>query len=72
VDLAAQFGYETAILSPNVREWTGMQDYKQKTRAMFICSKTPVDVEREAFSNAQLALSVGRRFVKRKLRSIVG
>jgi tRNA (mo5U34)-methyltransferase len=67
-DLAAQFGYETAILAPNVENWTAMEGYRQGTRAMFICSKTPVDVEREAFSNAQLLLSVAKRNVKRALR----
>jgi SAM-dependent methyltransferase len=69
-DLAAQFGFQCASLAQNVENWTGMQDYKEKTRAMFLCSTGRIDVEREAFSRADLAVAVAKRVAKRGWKRI--
>jgi SAM-dependent methyltransferase len=66
--LAAQFGYQCVSLAPNAQDWTGMQDYKNRTRAMFLCSRGSVEVEVEDFSRIDLAKTLARRVVKRNLK----
>jgi SAM-dependent methyltransferase len=39
IDLAAEFGYETVPLAPNMTDYTGMHDYEIRRRLAFICAK---------------------------------
>ncbi len=38
-DLAKQFGYDCVALASNVTDFTGMNDYRTKQRAAFLCTK---------------------------------
>jgi SAM-dependent methyltransferase len=43
-DLARQFGYDSIALAHNITDYTGMDDYRARERAAFICSRsTPLD-----------------------------
>ncbi len=44
VDLAGQFGFKTAPLAPNMTDYTGMQDYRNRRRLAFLCARNaPLD-----------------------------
>jgi tRNA (mo5U34)-methyltransferase len=40
VELAAEFGFETVPLAPNMTDYTGMTDYRMRRRLAFICAKS--------------------------------
>jgi hypothetical protein len=43
-DLAWQFGFESVALAHEITDFAGMEDYRSKQRAAFICSKSiPLD-----------------------------
>jgi 2-polyprenyl-3-methyl-5-hydroxy-6-metoxy-1,4-benzoquinol methylase len=70
LDLAGQFGFHGAILAHNITDYTGMEDYRTKQRAAFLCSKTlSLDsVERERTDTATLMRAAGTKFVRRQVK----
>jgi hypothetical protein len=76
VDLARQFGYDAVSLASPIDDSTGMADYEEKSRAMFICAKgTSLDgVDREKVGQlglqVALAKKIARRTVKRGRRLV--
>jgi SAM-dependent methyltransferase len=41
-EVAAHFGLHCVALAPEVRDWTGMGDYRRKRRLAFICSRAEI------------------------------
>jgi tRNA (mo5U34)-methyltransferase len=70
IDLATQFGFDTAVLAHKISDYTGMPDYRSKQRAAFLCSKTiSLDsVERERTDTATLMWAATRKFAKRQVK----
>jgi SAM-dependent methyltransferase len=70
LDLAGQFGFRGAVLAHNISDYTGMEDYRSKQRAAFICSKTlSLDaVERERTDTATLMRAAAAKFAQRQLK----
>ncbi len=54
IELAAEFGYETAPLRPRIDDYSGMRDYLHQRRLAFICSRGPKldGIDREQRSGA--------------------
>src|SRR5438477_6976238 len=40
LELADQFGYETAALAQNMTDYTGLADYRDQRRLAFLCSRS--------------------------------
>jgi SAM-dependent methyltransferase len=56
VELAAEFGYATVALAPNISDYTGMEDYRSGRRLAFVCSRS-APLERLAAARPEPALS---------------
>jgi tRNA (mo5U34)-methyltransferase len=69
LDLAAQFGFRGAVLAHEISDYTGMEDYRTKQRAAFLCSRTlSLDsVERERTDTATLMRAAAAKFARRQL-----
>ena len=70
LDLAAQFGFRGAVLAHRISDYTGMEDYRTKQRAAFLCAKTlSLDsVERERTDAMTLMRAAAAKFARRALR----
>jgi 2-polyprenyl-3-methyl-5-hydroxy-6-metoxy-1,4-benzoquinol methylase len=67
IDLASQFGYQTAPLAQNIVDATGMRDYVTRARAMFLCARgiSLDSVDRESIGQLELGLALGRQIIRR-------
>jgi SAM-dependent methyltransferase len=70
IDLATQFGYDAVVLTHPIKNSTGMTDYKEKLRAMFICAKDiPLDgFDHEGKSQSGLQVARAKKLARQTLR----
>jgi SAM-dependent methyltransferase len=70
LDLARQFGYDGVCLAQPISDYTGMRDYRVKSRAVFLCSKgiSLQALARERTDPATLGLAAMRRVARRVMR----
>jgi 2-polyprenyl-3-methyl-5-hydroxy-6-metoxy-1,4-benzoquinol methylase len=70
LDIAKQFGFDGAVVAQHITDYTGMKDYKARSRAAIICAKgISLDgLERERADRLTLGLALARKAVRRAVR----
>lgn len=69
LDLARQFGYDAVPLARQITDYTGMDDYRTRSRAAFICAKglSLDSLQPERMDQASLVLALAQKVARRTI-----